>query len=162
MWPMKAGRYEEIRPEWAGMDDVLLHSVAHGPQEAGMGLAPGGRMKQEICDDPYGLDAWDQRHGSRCFVSLLNSAQWMAVTGERPPIEPPDGAGLPPPAACPGSTGMAVMRGPWPAARVSGGSGASPSTPRKTGQGVLADNETVAAAPVIALGKPRRVRESVS
>ncbi len=54
-----------------------------------MGLAPGGRMKQEIYDDPYGLDAWDQRHSSRCFVTIANSAVWTAVTGERPPTEPP-------------------------------------------------------------------------
>ena len=57
-------------------------------------------MTQEICDDPYGLDAWDQRHSSRCFVTIVNSAQWMAVTGERPPTSPPTArsfteAGLP-------------------------------------------------------------------
>lgn len=49
-----------------------------------MGLAPGGRMKQDIQDDPHRPDAWDQRHGSRCLVSLLNTAQWMTITGERP------------------------------------------------------------------------------
>ena len=49
-----------------------------------MALAPGGRMKQEIFEDPYGLDAWDQRHGSRVFVTIANSAQWLAITGERP------------------------------------------------------------------------------
>ncbi len=54
-----------------------------------MGLAPGGRMHQEIYDDRYGLDAWDQRHASRCFVTIANSMQWMAMTGERPPTEPP-------------------------------------------------------------------------
>ena len=43
----------------------------------------------EIYHDPYGLDAWDQRHSSRCFVTIANSAVWTAVTGERPPIEPP-------------------------------------------------------------------------
>ena len=54
-----------------------------------VGLAPGGRMHQEIYDDPYGPDAWDQRHASRCFVTIANSVQWMAMTGERPPTEPP-------------------------------------------------------------------------
>ena len=54
-----------------------------------MGLAPGGRMRQKIYEDPYGLDAWDQRRPSRCFVTIANSTQWMAITGERPPIEPP-------------------------------------------------------------------------
>ena len=57
-----------------------------------MGLAPGGRMRQEIYDDRYGLDAWDQRHSSRCFVTIANSAVWMAITGERPPTEAPTAA----------------------------------------------------------------------
>jgi len=57
-----------------------------------MSLAPGGRMRQEIYDDPYGLDAWDQRHASRCFVTIANSAQWIGITGERPPTEPPTAA----------------------------------------------------------------------
>lgn len=54
-----------------------------------MGLAPGGRMHQEIYDDPYGLDAWDQRYSSRCFVTIANSQVWTGVTGERPPTTPP-------------------------------------------------------------------------
>lgn len=33
-----------------------------GEFEPSMGLALGGRMKQEVYMDPYGLDAWDQRH----------------------------------------------------------------------------------------------------
>ncbi len=57
-----------------------------------MGLAPGGRMRQVIYDDRYGLDAWDQRHSSRCFVTIANSAIWMAITGERPPTEAPTAA----------------------------------------------------------------------
>ena len=44
-----------------------------------MGPAPGGRMKQEIYEDPYGLDAWDQRHPSRCFVAIVNPAQLKSV-----------------------------------------------------------------------------------
>ena len=65
-----------------------------------MGLAPGGRMRQEIYDDPYGLEAWDQRHASRCFVTIANSEQWMAITGQKPLTTPPTAtqyadAGLP-------------------------------------------------------------------
>ena len=47
--------------------------------EPDMGLAPGGRIKQEIYDDPYGLDAWDQRHYSRCFVTIANSVAWAKI-----------------------------------------------------------------------------------
>lgn len=96
-FPMKAERYEELT------SDVR---VAYGPlsapleSEPAMGLAPGGRMRQEIYEDEYGLDAWDQRHASRCFVTIANSTQWLALTGERPSTEPPSArdytdAGLP-------------------------------------------------------------------
>jgi hypothetical protein len=65
-----------------------------------MGLAPGGRMRQEIYDDPHPLDVWDTRHRSRCFVHLVNSLVWRAITDEDPPTVPPTAkeyteAGLP-------------------------------------------------------------------
>ena len=89
-FPMKRKRYEQMREqeERRTEPDVM---AAPAPSDE-MGLAPGGRMKQEIYDDPYGLDAWDQRHASRCFVSIVNSRQWRAITGERPPNTPPTAA----------------------------------------------------------------------
>ncbi|MCZ0952365.1 MAG: hypothetical protein OXI70_07110 [Chloroflexota bacterium] len=100
VYPMKAERYEEMMSvvsAGAPPDEF----VAYGPiKSEPMGLAPGGRMQQEVYEDEYGLDAWDQRHASRCFVTIANSVQWMALTGERPPTEPPSpgeyaAAGLP-------------------------------------------------------------------
>ena len=85
---MKAELYEALQAEQGEFSGHVVYSPTFA-EEAPMGLAPGGRMTQDIYDDPYGLDAWDQRHGSRCFVSLLNTTQWMATTGEPPPIEPP-------------------------------------------------------------------------
>ncbi|MDE0371421.1 MAG: hypothetical protein OXI73_02590 [Rhodospirillales bacterium] len=82
-YPMKAERYRSLpHPK---LDGELHAMEAMGPD---MGLAPGGRMRQEIYEDPYDLDTWDQRHPSRCFVSIVNTAQWMAVTGEVPPGRP--------------------------------------------------------------------------
>ena len=81
LWINFGSRYGAYQPVRDGM---VLESPA-----ADMGLTPGGRMKQEIYDDPYGLDAWDQRHPSRRFVTIINSAQWMAITGERPPTSRP-------------------------------------------------------------------------
>lgn len=98
-YPMKRKRYERLMSPRFAMDFDAGPDVCSSPAPD-MGLAPGGRMRQEIYDDPYGLDAWDQRHASRCFVSIANSTQWMAVTGERPPTLPPSAkeyseAGLP-------------------------------------------------------------------
>lgn len=58
--------------------DFPRHQAEHAV-DASTGHALGGRMKQDICDDHNGLDAWDQRHGSRCFVSPRNSVQGTAV-----------------------------------------------------------------------------------
>jgi hypothetical protein len=65
-----------------------------------MGLAPGGRMKQQIYSDPFDLEDWDVEHRSRCFVHIANSLVWRAITGEHPPVPPPTAkqyteAGLP-------------------------------------------------------------------
>ena len=99
-YPMKRDRYLALAGDrqsgWGRLDDaVLLQS-----QPLDMGLAPGGRMKQKILVDPHDFDAWDQRRGSRCFVSVVNSLQWMAIAGESPPTLPPSAkdyadAGLP-------------------------------------------------------------------
>jgi hypothetical protein len=65
-----------------------------------MGLAPGGLMKQEFYEDRYGDDVWETGIRSRCFVHLLNSLQYLAVTGRKPLTKPPTAsdytkAGLP-------------------------------------------------------------------
>jgi hypothetical protein len=55
----------------------------------GMGLAPGGRMRQEVFEDPFDFDDWDRDHSSRCFVHITGAPLWQAITGEVPPTEPP-------------------------------------------------------------------------
>ena len=65
-----------------------LADVAFSAAAPDMGLAPGGRMKQEIFDDPHSFDVWDTRMSARCFVHITNSLAWRAVTGEEPPTTP--------------------------------------------------------------------------
>lgn len=65
-----------------------------------MGLAPGGLMRQEIYTDKHGIESWDFSNYSRCFVHLLNTLQYLSITGSKPPTEPPTAkeytnAGLP-------------------------------------------------------------------
>ena len=83
-----------------GRRDVYSDGVSCAPAAFDMGLAPGGRMRQEIYDDPYGLDDWDTSASSRCFVHIANSVAWRSITGQRPPTVPPTAkqytsAGLP-------------------------------------------------------------------
>jgi hypothetical protein len=89
-YPMKAEAYQKIRQRKEvsfGLAEPMMARV----QCAGaidMGLAPGGRMKQEIYDDPHRFDVWDLRASSRCFVHIANSLAWRAITGENPPTTP--------------------------------------------------------------------------
>lgn len=89
VYPMKAETYERLFARRNDDPRIEFRLSVATVEDASMGLAPGGKMNQEIYEDSYGLDAWDQRQSHRCFVSLVNSAQWMAVTSERPPTEAP-------------------------------------------------------------------------
>jgi len=99
VYPMKKEAYERYRSrleEAIGIDYCMM--VA--PSAPGMGLAPGGRMRQQIYKDPHKLSDWDKEHYSRCFVHMANSLVWHEITGEWPPHPPPTAkeyteAGLP-------------------------------------------------------------------
>ena len=98
VYPMKAKIYEERHKHRRMLMEDVCYSLAE--PMADMGLAPGGLMRQEIYEDHYGFDAWDQSTRSRCFVHILNSVQFFTVTGAEPPGKPPTAkqytdAGLP-------------------------------------------------------------------
>jgi hypothetical protein len=86
-YPMKAEVYERMYRMWPRAD-YAASPMVNAEASVDMGLAPGGRMTQEIYEDSYGFDAWDRDHASRCFVTILNAAQWQVLTGEAPPSEP--------------------------------------------------------------------------
>jgi hypothetical protein len=95
--PMKLERYEALLRQQASTRHMLIPDIQEisccaDMSEPSMGLAPGGLMRQQIFEDPYGYDAWDQTNSSRCFVHLLNSAQWKAATGKTPPGKAPSAA----------------------------------------------------------------------
>jgi len=78
----------------------LERKCRRGPAGAEMGLGAGGKMKQAVYKDRFELADWDLAHGSRCFVHIVNSLVWRAVTGQHPPTTPPTAkqytkAGLP-------------------------------------------------------------------
>jgi hypothetical protein len=146
----------------------LLTSVLSGEVElccdeaddVDMGLAPGGRMRQEIYEDPHPFEHWDTRRQSRCFVHLTNTPAWRALTGEAPPT-------LPPTAAQYTAAGL-----PWfewyggdavalEGAEALAGLESAASMGVKKGEEPLPENESVEPGVVVPLGKPGtgRVRE---
>ena len=87
--PMKKEAYEKLKAEQEEASSAkfgLIMSMKCESMEMGLGM--GGSMRQEIYDDEYGLDAWDLDNSQRCFIMLTNAEQWMAITGEEPPLSP--------------------------------------------------------------------------
>jgi hypothetical protein len=89
--PMKREVFERRFPEGESrhVRVPLLARASRAAPAAAMGLAPGGRMKQKIHSDPFGIDDWDVNHKSRCFVHIANSLVWREITGGHPPTTPP-------------------------------------------------------------------------
>jgi hypothetical protein len=89
-FPMKRKVFEK---RFEKQDRLELHEdvcYMQAPESAcpDMGLAPGGRMRQEIYDDPFDINDWDTENMSRCFVHITNSLVWRAITDEEPPTIP--------------------------------------------------------------------------
>lgn len=102
VFPMKPEVFERRFPKTERREMALGADEGIAATEAAMdmGLAPGGRMRQEIYDDPFDFEDWDLENSSRCFVHIANSLIWRAVTGARAPTTPPTAkeytrAGLP-------------------------------------------------------------------
>ena len=115
VYPMKKERYVELvrrraeERQRAGAMRMYMNDGVSAPMRSracaaaparAMGLAAGGRMRQQIYADPYGLDAWDRTVSSRCFMTLVDAVQWQGITGEPPAGRPPTSddysrAGLP-------------------------------------------------------------------
>ena len=97
VYPMKRKVFERRFPkrEPIGMKYMVAVPVAccmampAGAPMLDMGLAPGGRMKQEIYDDPHDPEDWDLENSSRCFIHLANSEFWREITGFSPAHKPP-------------------------------------------------------------------------
>jgi len=74
--------------EVLGLRCSSRRSEAGERSDTGMGVAAGGLIRQEIATDPYGPDTWDTAHTARCFVHLVNSQHFAAITGKQPPPDP--------------------------------------------------------------------------
>jgi hypothetical protein len=86
----KPGRFLDEPPEVPEWEVVvpLLESAWGDLDAATMGVGAGGRIKQKVYPDPYGLDTWDAENYESIIVYLVNSAQYQAVTSSAPPPTP--------------------------------------------------------------------------
>jgi hypothetical protein len=68
------------------LGDGLVMACEMGGAE--MGLGAGGRMRQSIYPDAYGIDTWDTTSQRSVRVHIANSMMWREITGEEPPATP--------------------------------------------------------------------------
>lgn len=92
VYPMKKEifetRFPKVIRKMAMYSNSIQYCVIMSAPCPDMGLAPGGRMRQEIYDDPFDLSDWDLGNNSRCFIHIANSMVWNAITGKMPPTVP--------------------------------------------------------------------------
>lgn len=93
VYPMKRNVFERRFPKIDRTREPVMEmaymSMPACDLAPDMGLAPGGRMKQEIYEDPYVVHDWQTETYGRCFVHLCNSMIWQSVTGAMPPHPAP-------------------------------------------------------------------------
>jgi hypothetical protein len=81
----KPGRFPDQPPPER---DRALHRLSMPSAVNEMGLGAGGKMRQKIYPDPYGIDVWDQNNFGHIFVHIINSEQYRNLTGLDPPPTP--------------------------------------------------------------------------
>jgi hypothetical protein len=83
----RPGRFPESPPA-GGLDRTPRAMSA----PMGMGIGAGGRIRQNLYPDRYGLETWDPAARTVARIHILNSLQYEAVTGMEPPPSPIDAA----------------------------------------------------------------------
>ncbi len=83
----KPGKFpDEPPPKSPFMEKYRLCKTVSAGAE--MGLGAGGKMKQSIYPDQYGVDTWDQDNFGRVYVHIVNSMAYREITGREPPPTP--------------------------------------------------------------------------
>jgi hypothetical protein len=96
----KPGRFPDEPPPRRGPQGRGLAGLESASTGAEMGLGAGGQMTQRLYPDRHGVESWDRDRRGGATVYLVNSADYLAVTGDQPPPTPVDArayaeAGLP-------------------------------------------------------------------
>jgi hypothetical protein len=95
IYPMSSARYELLRAQHAatgggGSDGAgwALMAFEGGPEPTPLAIAAGGRLKERIFADPFGVGCWDQAARIRCVLTLIDAGEWPAITETPAPTAP--------------------------------------------------------------------------
>jgi hypothetical protein len=81
----KPGKFPDSPPVPVETGPVKFAAPKTKIESQSMGLGAGGKMKQKIYPDAYGIDVWDQDSFGCVNVHIVNSAQFLELTGIQPP-----------------------------------------------------------------------------
>ena len=84
----KQGRFPDLPPPRDAAEPTAMYSPTAGPPQNEMGLAVGGKIKQKIYPDPYGIPTWDAENYGLALIYIVNSEQYTRLTGRKPPLTP--------------------------------------------------------------------------
>ncbi|MGA9118697.1 MAG: hypothetical protein WB699_04980, partial [Bacteroidota bacterium] len=82
----KAGRFPDNPP--ATRHQALYECCVRMASPDSMGLSAGGKMRQKISPDRYGIESWDSNNFGRVYVHIVNSVVFREITGLQPPPTP--------------------------------------------------------------------------
>ena len=82
VYESKPGKFPDEPPPRSSSPSISFAAAME------MGLGAGGRMKQKIYPDPFGLATWDETNYASAFVHLVNSEHYRELTGHEPPPTP--------------------------------------------------------------------------
>ena len=85
VYPMKRSKYEENGPD---RPDAPVPRVPTPEETATLELPPGDLNQRSIYEDQHGIDAWDTSVCARLCVHVVNSVDFLKITGCKPPGKP--------------------------------------------------------------------------
>lgn len=88
----KPSRFPEELPPQPPRLERLHMPLFSIDDEQKMAIGAGGRMRQQLVPDPYGVDTWDVATADCVRIELVNSTAFRALTGRDPPETPIDAA----------------------------------------------------------------------
>ncbi len=84
------GRFPDEPPRLAEVDFAFCECACPPPAAADMGLGAGGRMRQEIYADAYGIDVWEPEPAATVHLRLVDAIDFAQLTGLPVPATPID------------------------------------------------------------------------
>lgn len=88
----KPDRFPEEPPSQPPRLERLHMPLFSIDDEQKMAIGAGGRMRQQLVPDPYGVDTWDVATADGVRIELVNSTAFRALIGRDPPKTPIDAA----------------------------------------------------------------------